>query len=102
MAGELRQYAEGLALAAPNGLEAPAPTATSMSDGTATTMSDPAPSRLSVAQLMGVDQRPSAVTAVTSVSSDGSIDFTQMAADDVFEMVSQVCSSCHAQFRSGS
>lgn len=99
MAGELRQYAEGLAAAAPNGLEAPAPAAMPMSERMAAMVPQAEPPRLTVAQLMGVEPRSDARSAVALGSA---IDFTMMAADDAFEMVSQVCSACHAQFRSGS
>lgn len=104
MAGELRQYAEGLAAAAPNGLEAPAPAATPTSNHMAAMMPEPEPEppRLSVAQLMGVEPRPEGTLVPTSAATDGTIDWSAMAADDAFEMVSQVCSACHAQFRSGS
>ena len=98
MAGELRQYAEGLAASAPNGLEAPAPTATPMSDDVPEMTPEAEQPRLSVAQLMGVEPR---LDVTTTAASAGTIDWTTMAADDVFEKVSQVCSACHAQFRSG-
>ena len=98
MAGELRQYAEGLAASAPNGLEAPAPTTTPMSNDVPEMTPEAEQPRLSVAQLMGVEPR---LDVTTSVASAGTIDWTTMAADDVFEKVSQVCSACHAQFRSG-
>lgn len=98
MASELRQYAEGLAAAAPNGLEAPAPATMPMSDRMASMMPEPEPPRLSVAQLMGVEPRLDVAPAAASA---GTVDWTAMAADDVFERISQVCSSCHAQFRSG-
>lgn len=101
MAEELRLYAEGLALAAPNGLEAPAPAAMPMSERMAAMMPEPEPPRLTVAQLMGVEPRPGAASAAAEAP-DGGIDWSAMAAPAAFEMVGQVCSACHAQFRSGS
>ena len=102
-AEELREYALGLATAAPNGLEVPAPAGMPTSEPTAEVIPEPEPPRLSVAQLMGVEPRPGRPAAVASAASTSarSIDFTTMAADDVFEMVSQSCSSCHALYRSG-
>lgn len=98
MAGELHEYAEGLAASAPNGLEAPASITTPMSDQMPETMPEAEQPRLSVAQLMGVEPR---LDVTTTAASAGTIDWTMMAADDVFERVGQVCSACHAQFRSG-
>lgn len=101
---ELYLYAEGLAAAAPNGLDAPAPQGMPMSPRMADMVLEAEPPRLTVAQLMGVEPRPDARPAVAAASGeDGppTIDFAVMAADDVFEMASGTCSSCHAQFRSG-
>lgn len=100
MANELRLYAEGLATAAPNGLEAPA--GTTAPNPLGAPVPEAEPPRLTVAQLMGVEPRLDAVTAIAPTSSEGGVDFALMAADDVFEMVGQACSACHAQFRSGS
>lgn len=102
MAADLRRYAEGLAAAAPNGLEAPAPAAMPMSGRMASMVPEAEPPRLSVAQLMGVEPRPGAAPTMAAQASDGTLDFTRVAADDAFEMVGQVCSACHAKFRSGS
>ena len=98
MAGELHEYAEGLAASAPNGLEVPASTTMPMSDHMPEMTPAAEQPRLSVAQLMGVEPR---LEVTTTAASAGTIDWTTMAADDVFEKVSQVCSACHAQFRSG-
>lgn len=98
MASELHQYVDGLAKAAPNGLEAPAPETMPMSDRMASMMPEAEPPRLSAAQLLGVEPRRDASSAAVS---GATIDWTTMAADDAFEMVSQVCSACHSQFRSG-
>lgn len=57
--------------------------------------------KYTVAELMGVDQPASLPRAVPSVSADEAIDFSLVAADEAFEMVSQTCSSCHARFRTG-
>lgn len=89
-------------LAAPNELEAPA--GMPMSPRVADMMPEAEPPRLTVAQPMGVEPRPEARQAAVAAddgSGPGGIDFAAMAADDVFEMVSQTCSACHAQFRSG-
>lgn len=104
LSAELRLYAEGLALAAPNGLDAPPPAGMPMSPRMEGMMPEAEPPRLTVAQLMGVELRPDARPAAAMAddgSGSGGIDFAAMAADDVFEMVSQTCSACHAQFRSG-
>ena len=98
MAAELRLYAQGLALAAPNGLRAPA--GMPMSDGMAATAPEPEPPRLTVAQLMGVEPRPGARPVATTP--DGAIDWSAMSAPAAFEMVGQICAACHARFRSGS
>lgn len=102
-AEELRRYALGLAAAAPNGLEAPTPAGMPTSQPTAEMTPEPEPSRLSVNQLMGIEPRPDRPAAISNAMSTStqSIDFTAMAADDAFEMVSQSCSSCHAVYRSG-
>ena len=55
-----------------------------------------------VAELMGVSRPASLPQAAPSASADETVDFSLMAADDVFEMVSQTCSSCHSRFRTGS
>ena len=99
MAAELRLYAQGLALAAPNGLEAPPPAGMGMAGGMAAMAPDPEPPRLSVAQLMGVEPRP--VARPVATTPDGAIDWSSMAAPAAFEMMGQVCSACHARFRSG-
>lgn len=104
LSAELYLYAAGLSAAAPNGLDAPAPQGMPMSPRMAEMLPEAEPPRLTVAQLMGVEPRPDARPAVASASGEGgptSIDFAAMAANDVFEMASGACSSCHAQFRSG-
>lgn len=102
LANELRLYAEGLATAAPNGLEAPAPVSMPMSSRMAAMVPDAEPPRLTVAQLMGVEPRTDATPVIVADAPNGGVDFAALAADDVFEMVGQTCSSCHALFRSGS
>lgn len=104
---ELRTYAMGLAIAAPNGLTAPAVGVTPSTEGAAidhsTMQMDPPKEMLTLEQLMGVSPRGS-VTSSTPMQMDEvapAIDFALLAADDVFEKVSQTCSSCHAQFRRG-
>lgn len=56
----------------------------------------------SVAELMGVSRPPSSVQPATGAGMERVIDFSLLAADDVFETLSQTCSSCHARFRMGS
>ena len=104
MSSELDLYAAGLGAAAPNGLEAPAPAGMPMSPRMNDMMPEREPPRLTVAQLMGVEPRPDARQAASATddgSGSGGINFATMAADDVFEMLGQTCSACHAQFRSG-
>ena len=108
---ELRLYSEGLALAAANGLDAPAPTAelTTAADNAMpgmdhSVMQMPTESPgFTVAELMGVTSRAATSPATLDVVAAGSptptIDFAAMAADDVFERISQTCASCHSQFR---
>lgn len=100
LSAQLYLYAAGLTAAAPNGLETPASAGEPSSPQMAETVPDGEPPRLTVAQLMGVEARPTA-TGVTDDVSATSVDFASMAADDVFELMSQTCSSCHARFRTG-
>jgi cytochrome c556 len=108
---DLRTYAMGLAVAAPNALTTPNPsvdlsTDALMVDHSAMQMA-PAHEAFSIAQLMGVEPlRETIRTTVPTASGATSetalaINFAMMAADDAFEMVSQTCASCHAQFRRG-
>ena len=110
---ELRLYSDGLAIAAANGLDAPAPdpavatdAGSAMSGMDHSAMEMPAvPERFTVAELMGVTSRaaasPATIGAVAAETPILGIDFTSMAADDVFERISQTCASCHSQFRNG-
>lgn len=109
---ELRLTAFGLATAAPNGLVAPASIAAGTSaadpmtgmDHSAMQMATPQDG-FTVAELMGVTPlamtTPMVANAPLADEQAGGMDFAAMAADDVFEMVSQTCSSCHALFRNG-
>ena len=109
---ELQRYSKGLALAAANGLDTPAPLVTpdapsAMSGMDHSAMPMPAgPEGFSVAELMGVTSRaatsPVMMDAVAAETEVPGIDFAAMAADDVFEQISQTCASCHSQFRDGS
>ena len=132
---QLRTYALGLAMAAPNGLATPIPAATAPDDGaidhsmmqmetvaespaaeggmaghdmmqmgpsTEAETSKTSTTTYTVAELMGVTRLASRSQAASSASVEAAIDFSLMAADDAFEMVSQTCSSCHARFRTGS
>ncbi len=105
---DLRISAMGLAVAAPNALETPAAPVDLSADAPVVDHSAmqmaPVPETFSIAQLMGVEPLRETIRAR---SADGmfetapAIDFAMLAADDVFEMVSQTCASCHAQFRRG-
>ena len=108
---ELRLYSDGLAIAAANGLDAPAPApivatdaGSAMSGMDHSAMQMPAgPEGFTVAELMGVTSRaatsPATIGAVAAETPIPGIDFAAMAADDVFERISQTCASCHSQFR---
>ena len=108
---ELRLYTEGLAVAAANGLDAPAPLVSNDAVGTMPGMDRssiqmPAkPEGFTVAELMGVTSRaatsPATIVSVAAETQIPGIDFAAMAADDVFERISQTCASCHSQFRNG-
>ncbi len=113
LSAELKLYSEGLAVAAANGLEAPVPMAApeagtdSMAGMDHSTMKMATePEKFSVAELMGVSKRAAAATGQSgelAVASDlpAGPQFAAMAADDVFERISQTCASCHSQFRNG-
>jgi cytochrome c556 len=113
LSAELQLYSEGLAVAAANGLEVPVPVSAPDvgTDGTAgmghgSMRMAPEPLKFTVAELMGVSKRAGVTqnqNANVAVASDRppGIDFVMMAADDVFERISQTCASCHSQFRSG-
>ncbi len=111
MSEDLRTYAHGLSTAAPNGIAAPVPAASGDMAGMADhsgmqTAATPQP--FSLAELMGVTSVQSDRTDMTagltgtetpSVAVRG---FADMGAGEVFELVGQTCSSCHALFRNGS
>jgi cytochrome c556 len=117
LSAELKLYSEGLAGAAANGLEAPAPAPAPVASADAgtdsmagmdhSTMKMAAePENFSVAELMGVSKRVAAATGQSEAgpaASDLPVgpQFAAMAADDVFERISQTCASCHSQFRNG-
>lgn len=108
LSDDLRISAMGLAVAAPNALEAPAAGADPNVDAPVVDHSamQKAPVRetFSVAQLMGVEPLRETIRATSAggmSETAPAIDFAMMAADDVFEMVSQTCASCHAKFRRG-
>lgn len=131
---QLKTYALGLGMAAPNGLTAPEPVAphashgalinhgmmpmeapsettessgggmmdhSMMQMGTSSEAAEAPATRYSVAELMGVVQPAGLARSAPKSSPEAAVDFAMMAADDAFERVSQVCSSCHARFRSG-
>ncbi len=111
LSDDLRTDAMGLAVAAPNALTVPpSPVDTTadapMTDHSAMQMT-PTPETFSIAQLMGVEPLREVTRATSGPVADGpsetapAIDFAMMAADDVFEMVSKTCASCHALFRRG-
>ena len=108
---DLRTYAMGLAVAAPNGLTTPGITDTAaVQDGMADDMAmqmDQPDEILSVAELMGVMPRGNSIGSGMMMSggqnsqNGTTTDFETFAADDVFEKISQTCASCHALFRRG-
>ncbi|WP_162232834.1 cytochrome c [Cypionkella psychrotolerans] len=110
---ELRLYSEGLSIAAANGLDAPVPApvvatnnATAMPGMDHTAMQMPAePEGFTVSELMGITSRaavsPGTIAGAATETRPPGVDFAAMAADDVFERISQTCASCHAQFRRG-
>ena len=112
---ELRLYAEGLEVAAVNGLDVPAAIAAPASspdgmagmpgmDATAMPMGAP-PETFTVEELMGIvartDQNQASIAAQTTGGKSTEIDFEVTAADDVFERISQTCASCHSLYRKG-
>lgn len=103
LADALRGQAEGLARAAPNGLEPAVRMAAAggAMDHSMMQMETPAPARLSVAELMGY-AAPSPPAGGMAVSDAGLEDLASMAADDLFTRIAQTCSACHARFRTGS
>ena len=106
LAEELRVYAEGLTIAAPNGLDAPEGDTGAMASMDHSNMQmDLAPTRFSVAELMGVAARESASPVIGASSTESvrvsGVDFAMMAADDVFEKIGQTCAACHSAYRKG-
>ena len=103
---DLQMYAAGLATAAPNGLAPPTPIQADesaeapMADHSQMQMAA-APVKFSIAELMGAAQPVAATGGMMMASSASGIDFSRMAASDVFEKVTQTCSACHSQFRNG-
>jgi cytochrome c556 len=112
---ELRRYAEGLDIAAVNGIDVPAQITKPASppdemagmpgmDGAKMQMEAP-PETFTVEELMGVvaraDQNAATVAAPTADGKFTGIDFEVTAADDVFERISQTCASCHSLYRKG-
>ena len=112
---ELQLYAEGLDIAAVNGLDVPAPIAAPASssdemagmpsmDG-ATMPMEASPETFTVEELMGLvaraDQSPATTAAPMADGKLTGIDFEVTAADDVFERISQTCASCHTLCRKG-
>ncbi|QCO55538.1 cytochrome c [Pseudorhodobacter turbinis] len=109
---ELRLYAEGLDIAAANGLNVPAPvavpdvpTAEIVDMDVVTMPEDMPPPAFTVEELMGLvsraDKSPPTIAAAKGYGQFTAIDFKLMAADDVFERISQTCASCHSLFRKG-
>lgn len=110
---ELRLYSQGLAVAAANGLDAPASAPAVANDSVSampgmdhSAMLRPKDAeRFTVAELMGITSRaqvtPATIESLATENQSPGIDFAAMAANDVFERISQTCASCHAQFRSG-
>lgn len=109
---ELRLYAEGLDIAAANGLNVPAPVATAdvptaeIMDMDTVAMQEEAPSpAFTVEELMGLvsraDKSLPTIAAAKGYGQFTAIDFKLMAAHDVFERISETCASCHSLFRKG-
>ena len=108
---DLRTYALGLAEAAPNALTAPTLAKDDVEDAGRTdqslVQSAPQKETLTFGQLMGVQTRnaeslsPKMQMTGQASETTPTINFANLAADDVFEMVSQTCASCHARFRRG-
>lgn len=117
---ELRIYALGLSAVAPNGLTRPVQNQTPTDgagavDHSGMQMNDPVSEvaegngkQFSLDELMGVAS-PIDETRTTSISASpdgsaepGGLDFSLMAAPQVFEMISGTCAACHSTFRSGS
>ena len=112
---ELRLYAEGLDIAAVNGLDVPVPISIAAAppddmaampgmDAAEATMEAP-PETFTVEELLGLvaraDQNPAIIAAPTADVKFTGIDFEVTAADDVFERISQTCASCHSLYRRG-
>lgn len=112
---ELRLYAEGLDIAAVNGLDVPVPISIAAAppddmaampgmDAAEATMEAP-PETFTVEELLGLvaraDQNPAIIAAPTADGKFTGIDFEVTAADDVFERISQTCASCHSLYRRG-
>lgn len=110
---ELRLYAEGLDIAAVNGLDAPIAAPASPPDemagmpgmdGATMPMEAP-PETFTVEELMGLvaraDQNAATIAATMANEKFTGIDFEVTAADDVFERISQTCASCHSLYRKG-
>jgi cytochrome c556 len=112
---ELRLYAEGLDLAAVNGLDVPAPVAAPAAPPddmagmpgmkSAKAPTEVPPETFTVEELMGLvaraDQNAATIAEPTADGKFTGIDFEVAAADDVFERISQTCASCHSLYRKG-
>ncbi len=109
---ELRLYAEGLDIAAVNGLDVPAPIAAPPDDmagmpgmKSAKAPTEVPPETFTVEELMGLvaraDQNAATIAEPTADGKFTGIDFEVAAADDVFERISQTCASCHSLYRKG-
>lgn len=106
LSDDLKVYAEGLSVAASNGLNAPEGDTGAMASMDHGNMQmDPAPTRLSVAELMGVAAPKSASPEIEASSTEkvraSGVGFAMMAADDVFEKIGQTCAACHSAYRKG-
>jgi cytochrome c556 len=109
---ELQRYSEALDAAAVNGLEEPMsakdptkPTGPQAGRDVATMPTAIPLTEFSLEELMGyamrANQSPDTTAALTANGQFNGIDFAAMAADDVFERISQTCASCHSLFRKG-
>jgi cytochrome c556 len=112
LSAELLLYAEGLDVAAINGLEVPKsiadpamPADTMAGRDTAAMPINVPPAAFTIEELMGLvtraDQSPITIAAARDSDQFSGLKFETMAADDVFERISQTCASCHSLFRKG-
>lgn len=103
LANQLRDYSAALSEAAPNGL-APSMPMDMGADGMSMPMVS-APTQtedaFSVAELLGYAEPEATKQSSTPVEGTGIVDLAVLPVPQLFEGISNACSSCHAQFRMG-